>query len=224
MTVDKTGAGGGAIASSPGGHRLRQAPGAAADSPHRDHPHRHAGRVPPSPASWSGACAWTGDCTVTMDAAKAVTATFEPAAPYPLTLATAGTGSGTVGGGGSYGAGAPVTLTAAPAAGSSFTGGAEPCAASFAMPAEALTCTATFALLSITLSATAGAGGGIDPAERTVAHGATTTFTVTPQTGHSIGAVEGRPAGNAERYDLHHRPHRRPLHRERHLHPRQPPR
>ena len=47
---------------------------------------------------WGGACAGTGACTVTMDAAKSVTATFaaQPATKYTLTVAKAGTGVGTV--------------------------------------------------------------------------------------------------------------------------------
>ncbi|MCB1793562.1 MAG: hypothetical protein KDJ70_03865 [Candidatus Competibacteraceae bacterium] len=64
---------------------------------------------------------------------------------YTLTVAKAGTGSGTVGGGGSYAAGATVALTATPATGSVFAGwNPSPCAASFAMPASNLSCTATF--------------------------------------------------------------------------------
>ena len=64
---------------------------------------------------------------------------------YTLTLAKAGTGTGTVSGGGSYAAGATVNLTATPASGSTFAGWSpSPCAASFAMPANNLTCTATF--------------------------------------------------------------------------------
>ncbi|KAB2935822.1 MAG: hypothetical protein F9K25_02540 [Candidatus Contendobacter sp.] len=64
---------------------------------------------------------------------------------YTLTLTKTGSGSGTVGGGGNYAAGAPVTLTATPDAGSTFAGWSpSPCAASFAMPASNLTCTATF--------------------------------------------------------------------------------
>ena len=66
---------------------------------------------------------------------------------YRLKTDIAGTGAGTVSGSGSYVAGAAVVLTATPAAGSSFAGWSpSPCAATFTMPAEPLTCTATFAL------------------------------------------------------------------------------
>jgi len=64
---------------------------------------------------------------------------------YTLTLAKAGTGNGTVSGEGNYTAGAIVTLTATPDANSTFAGwNPSPCAASFTMPANNLTCTATF--------------------------------------------------------------------------------
>src|SRR5207302_100401 len=82
---------------------------------------------------WSGGgCTGTGTCSVTMSAAQSVTATF--ALPsFTLTLTTAGAGSGTVTSapaGISCGAtcvaafpsGTAVTLTATPAAGSTFTG------------------------------------------------------------------------------------------------------
>ncbi len=41
------------------------------------------------------------------------------------------------------------------------------------------------------MTATAGTGGTISPASQTVNHGATTTFTVTPDTGYSINSVSG---------------------------------
>ncbi len=41
---------------------------------------------------WTGACTGTGPCSVTFDAAKAVTATFAPAAPVPVKVAIRGKG------------------------------------------------------------------------------------------------------------------------------------
>ena len=86
-----------------------------------------------------------------------------PPPTYMLTTATMGTGQGTVAAGGAmsrrapppragrprtgtaYPAGAPVTLTATPATGSTFGGwNPAPCAPAFTMPAQDLTCTATF--------------------------------------------------------------------------------
>jgi hypothetical protein len=84
-------------------------------------------------AGWSGSgCSGMGTCVVTMDAAKSVTATFN-SDPYVLTLTKAGTGNGTVSSSptgincgstcsSSYDYNTLVTLTAAPSAGSTFTG------------------------------------------------------------------------------------------------------
>jgi hypothetical protein len=56
-------------------------------------------------------------------------------------------------------------------------------------------CTVSFSFtanpLSYTVTATAGANGSISPATIQVAHDATTSFTVTPNTGYSIGTVSG---------------------------------
>jgi len=93
---------------------------------------------------WSPAGCVTG---MTLTANTTCTATFDltPPAIYTLTLATDGTG--TVTGGSSYVAGATVTLTATPSAGSTFVGWSPSlCAASFTMPANDLTCIATFDL------------------------------------------------------------------------------
>ena len=83
---------------------------------------------------WGGACSGTGTCTVTMNAAKTVTASFAlSSGPYTLTVTKSGTGSGTVTSSPSgidcgstcsniYTAGTSVILTAAPDSGYSFTG------------------------------------------------------------------------------------------------------
>src|SRR5437870_4798136 len=83
-------------------------------------------------SGWSGGgCTGTGSCTVTMSAAATVTATFD--VPIALTVTKAGTGSGMVTGtpagitcgtscAASYPSGTAVTLTATPAAGSTFSG------------------------------------------------------------------------------------------------------
>jgi len=71
--------------------------------------------------SWSGCTANGSSCSVTMDAAKTVTATFT-LKQYALTVTTAGTGSGTVNpSGGTFNHGTSVSLTATPNAGSQFT-------------------------------------------------------------------------------------------------------
>ena len=102
---------------------------------------------------WSGACSGTGSCVVTVNANKTVTATFTAASI--LTISTIGTGSGTVSAnppGPNYTAGTTVTLTAAPAAGSTFTGWSGACSGTgscvVTMNADK-TVTATFTTASI---------------------------------------------------------------------------
>ncbi len=84
-------------------------------------------------AGWGGACSGTGNCTVSMTAARSVTATFNGASTFPLAVTRAGTGAGTVTStpsgincgstcSASYSSGTSVTLTATPATGSTFAG------------------------------------------------------------------------------------------------------
>ena len=69
---------------------------------------------------WSGACSGSGACTVTMDAAKGVTATFT-LKQYGLTVTAAPAVGGTITPpGGTYDHGTVVTLTANPATGYQF--------------------------------------------------------------------------------------------------------
>src|SRR5207244_10475332 len=116
---------------------------------------------------WSGgACTGTGPCTVTLTAATTVTASFTPT--FSLTVSKAGTGSGTVAStpagitcgtdcSETYLSGTLVTLTAAPDAGSVFTGwsggactGTGPCTVTLG---AATTVTATFDIQTFTLAA-----------------------------------------------------------------------
>lgn len=55
----------------------------------------------------------------------------------------------------------------------------------------ACTVSATFTLDQYTVSTSAGTGGSITPVSRLVSRGSTATFTVTSNTGYSIGAVSG---------------------------------
>src|SRR5207247_1604848 len=85
-------------------------------------------------SGWSGAgCSGTGTCVVTMTAAQAVSATFTQVYVYALTVTKTGSGSGTLTSSpagidcgatcsASFASGTSVTLTAAPASGSAFTG------------------------------------------------------------------------------------------------------
>ncbi len=91
-------------------------------------------------AGWSGACSGTATtCTVSMTAARSVTATFNSlVTTYALTVAKAGTGSGTVTSNpsgincgstctASYQSGTSVTLSATPATGATFGGWSGAC-------------------------------------------------------------------------------------------------
>ncbi len=120
---------------------------------------------------WSGACSGTGVCTMTMDAAKNVTATFTASAVAPttaiLSVSKTGTGSGTVTS--SYGGvncgstcsatittGISVTLTATPASASTFAGWSGACSGTGSCTVtmdEAKSVTATF-ITSAVASAT----------------------------------------------------------------------
>jgi lysophospholipase L1-like esterase len=84
-------------------------------------------------AGWGGACSGTGTCTVSMTQARSVTATFNAAQSFALTVTKSGTGSGTVASNpsgiscgttcsASYGGNASVTLTATADSGSTFAG------------------------------------------------------------------------------------------------------
>jgi hypothetical protein len=172
LSVSKTGTGGGTVASSPAGITCGATCSALFDT----------GTVvtltaTPDGAStfagWSGACTGTGSCIVTMDAAKAVTATFT-LIPYSLSVSLGGTGSGVVTSSpagincgatcsASYDSGTVVTLTATPGTGSGFAGwsGDPDCADGTVTLGASKSCTATFDLNLYTLTVTrAGSGSG----------------------------------------------------------------
>ncbi len=126
---------------------------------------------------WTGACTGTLTCTVTMDAAKSVTATFDLSANYALTVSHAGNGGGntasvppgTINCNGSSGVcsaslASPtmVTLAATPNGASSFTGWSGDCTGTGTCTvtmSAARNVTATFesAILTVTH---AGSGAG----------------------------------------------------------------
>ena len=125
---------------------------------------------------WSGACTGTGGCSVTMDAAKSVTATYT-LNEYALTAVRAGTGTGVVTSSPAgidcgvdcselFSAGSGVTLTATPDANSTFAGwsggclsGTDECVITIVSSTTAI---ATFTANPFTLSTSvAGTGSGI---------------------------------------------------------------
>ncbi len=125
-------------------------------------------------AGWSGACTGTGDCTLSIIAAKSVTATFTLTPQmYDLTVSKAGAGSGTVTStpGGiscgsdcteTYPAGTSVTLAAAPSPGSTFTGWSGACTGTNTCTLdmnETTSVTATFSLNTTNYLLTVGRTG-----------------------------------------------------------------
>jgi hypothetical protein len=165
-------------------------------------------------AGWSGGgCSGTGTCQVTLTAATTVTASFS-LNQYTLTVSKTGTGAGTVSSTGIncgtdcsevYPHGTVVTLTAAPAAGATFTGwsgggctGTGTCQVTLT---AATTVTATFTVNTYALAVTktgpgtgtvsgTGINCGTDCSE-TLAHGTVVTLTATPGAGSSFGGWSG---------------------------------
>jgi CSLREA domain-containing protein len=188
LTVSKAGAGTGTVTSTPGAINC----GATCTDNYANGVSVTLHAAPDSDSTftgWSGACTGTGDCVLSMTADKTVTATFTTIPPkHTLTVSKTGTGSGSVASapGGidcgatcsaQYDQGTGVTLTATPAAGSTFTGWSGDCSGTG-------TCTLTM---------------GAD-------HSATATFTatITPpvkrtltvsKAGTGSGSVSSAPAG-----------------------------
>jgi secreted trypsin-like serine protease len=169
LTVTKTGDGGGTVTSSPAG--INCGPTCSDAFPNGDSVTLTA--VPSSGSTfggWSGSgCSGTGTCTVTMSQARSVTAAFSTAPPPPpppppppsshtLTVGKSGAGSGTVTSSPSgiacgstcaaaFTSGTSVTLSAAPASGSTFAGWSGACSGTGACTVtmdQARTVTAAF--------------------------------------------------------------------------------
>jgi hypothetical protein len=127
--------------------------------------------------------------------------TYTPPTPssnqFTLSVNRAGTGSGTVTSnptGSTFNVGTQVTLTAAPDAGSTFTGWSGACSGTgtctVVMNAN-VSVTASFNSNTLTLTATAGSNGTITPSgSKTVQSGASQSYTITPNTGYQIADVK----------------------------------
>jgi len=137
LSVSKAGSGAGTVTSTPAGINCGGTCSAT-------YPSGTTVTLSASPATgstfggWSGACTGTGSCVVTMTAARTVTATFNGTPGYSLGVSKAGSGAGTVtsnpsgincGGtcSATFASGTTVTLSAAPASGSTFAGWSGAC-------------------------------------------------------------------------------------------------
>ena len=136
-------------------------------------------------------------------AAHTIQANFTATPSYTLSVSKSGTGTGTVTATGincgtdcseAYTTGTSVSLTAAAAVSSTFTGWTGACSGTInpctvTMNANAAV-TAAFAIKTYTITASAGSGGSISPTGGiNVNHGAAQTFIITPTTGYRIASV-----------------------------------
>ena len=180
-------------------------------------------------AGWSGnaACSGTGTCTVTMSAAQSVTATFNKST-FTLTVTMAGTGTGTVtsqsglspaincttgsttGCTATYPSGTAVTLTEAPASGSTFTSWSLDCGGptcSFSMT-QNQNVTVTFTASGFPLTVTdGGTGSGTvlgnaqpqilcpSTCSQSYPSGTQVTLTATPNSGSTFAGWSGACSG-----------------------------
>jgi hypothetical protein len=174
LTVNKIGAGGGSVTSSPAGISC----GASCSASYVKGTVVELSATPDSTSTfsgWSGSCSGTGACTVTMDAARTASATFTRQI-NSLAVSKAGDGSGTVVSdpsgifcgplcSASLAANTTVTLVAAADSNSTFAGWSGACSGATTSCVvsmnQARTITATFTRNIFVLSAVRqGAGGG----------------------------------------------------------------
>jgi len=148
-------------------------------------------------ASWSGDLSGSANpANITMDSNKTVTATFT-IKKYTIAASANPPAGGSVSGGGNYTHGDTVDLAATPNEGYEFINWTENGVQVSANAAYWFTATANrtlvanFRLKTYTITATAGAGGSINPAGNVnVTHGSNQSFTITPDTGYDIEDVK----------------------------------
>jgi aryl-phospho-beta-D-glucosidase BglC (GH1 family) len=186
LTVTKSGAGSGTVTSSPAGINC----GSTCSASYASGTSVTLTAATASGSTfggWGGVCSGTAStCTVSMTQARSVTATFNgTAATFALSVTRNGTGTGTVTSSpagvncgstcsANYNSGTSVTLTAAPASGSTFAGWGGACAGT------ATTCTVSMTQArSVTATFNTSGGGGATCANAITFTGNTNNFNTT---------------------------------------------
>ncbi len=154
-------------------------------------------------SGWSGALSGTTNpTTITMNAAKSVTANFTAIPPTTFALTTSASAGGTISpGSGTYNSGTVVTVTATPNAGFTFSGWSGALSGTtnpttITMNA-AKSVTANFtAIPTYTLSTNATAGGTIAPGSGSYISGAVVTVTATANSGFVFSGWSGDLSGS----------------------------
>ena len=137
---------------------------------------------------------------------------LNPPSEYNLAVSKDGDGGGTVTSdpagiecgatcSADFNAGTEITLSAATDTGSMFSGWGGDCSGTETTTGVTLdaakSCTAAFTLNQYTVTPAADTGGSIEPSTpQMVSHGTTTSFTVTPDDGYGIAAVDGTCGGS----------------------------
>ena len=146
---------------------------------------------------WSGACTGSGTCSVTMSAARSVTAHF--VRRYTLTASASPSGGGSVSGGGTYDSGANVTVTASPNSGYRFDRWSGDCTGSGSCSVTmnaARSVTAHFiARYTLTTSASPSGGGSLTGGG-TYDSGTNVTVTASPNSGYRFDRWSGDCTGS----------------------------
>ncbi len=187
------------------------------------YPYNTSVTITAAPATGSTLGTWTGcdsssgtTCTVTMSAARSVSASFT-SNTYTLTATRTGTGTGTLSATGltcngatctgTYPYNTSVTITAAPATGSTF-GTWTGCDSSSGNSCKvtmsaARSVSASFVVRTYAVSASAPGGhGSVSPGVQTVNYGASSAVTIVPDKGYHIDSItdNGRSAAIANPY------------------------
>ncbi|MCG3116855.1 MAG: PA14 domain-containing protein [Candidatus Manganitrophus sp. SA1] len=208
LSIAKTGTGAGTVTSSPAGINC----GAACSASFNAGASVILTATPSANslfAGWSGACSGTGTCSVTIDAAKSVTAIFN-LQTFSLSVAKAGTGTGTVTSSPTgincgttcsfnFTTGTTVTLTAAPAGNSVFAGWSGGCSGTGSCvvtidAAKSVTATFNLQTFSLSVAKTGNGTGTVTSSPAGINCGATCSF---PFNSGTVVTLTAAPAANS---------------------------